>query len=166
MPFIVVSGAPQPPTPAQKASSPPGATAHVAKANMKQLGAVIQFALQKAEPPHREPAGRDSYVLGMKHLVSVVQRLSLARNLESIMAIVRRAVRDLTGAEGATFVLRDADQCYYADEDAISPLWKGQRFPLERLHQRLGDAATASRRSSRTSTPTRASRTMPTARRS
>jgi PAS domain-containing protein len=27
-------------------------------------------------------------------------------------------------------VLRDGDQCHYADEDAIGPLWKGQRFPL------------------------------------
>jgi signal transduction histidine kinase len=131
VPFIVVSGAPQAPTPAEKASSPPGAAAHVAKANMKQLGAVSQFALQKAEPAHREPVEREAYVLGMKLLVSVVQRLSMARNLESIMAIVRRAVRDLTGADGATFVLREADECYYADEDAISPLWKGKRFPLQ-----------------------------------
>ena len=37
----------------------------------------------------------------------------------------------LVGADGATFVLRDGDCCYYVDEDAISPLWKGQRFPLE-----------------------------------
>ena len=82
----------------------------------------------------------------MKHLVSVVQRLSLARNLETIMAIVRRAVRDLTGADGATFVLREGDQCYYADEDAISPLWKGQRFAMRRLHQRLDDAQSPARR--------------------
>jgi signal transduction histidine kinase len=130
VPFIVVSGAARPPTPAEKASSPPGATAHVAKADMRQLGAVIQHALQSAEPsfPAQEPG---SYVLGMKHLVTVVQRLSLARNLDTIMAIVRRAVRDLTGAEGATFVLRDGDKCHYADEDAIGPLWKGKRFPLQ-----------------------------------
>lgn len=31
----------------------------------------------------------------------------------------RRAARELTGAHGATFVLRDNDLCYYADEDAI-----------------------------------------------
>ena len=37
----------------------------------------------------------------------------------------------MTGADGATFVLRDGDFCFYADEDAISPLWKGQRFPME-----------------------------------
>jgi signal transduction histidine kinase len=46
------------------------------------------------------------------------------------MSIVRRAARELTGADGATFVLRERDQCHYADEDSISPLWKGQRFPL------------------------------------
>jgi response regulator RpfG family c-di-GMP phosphodiesterase len=34
------------------------------------------------------------------------------------------------GADGITFVIREGDQCYYADEDAISPLWKGQRFPV------------------------------------
>jgi signal transduction histidine kinase len=66
----------------------------------------------------------------MQHLVTVVQRLSLARNLETVMAIVRRAARELTGADGATFVMREDDRCYYADEDAISPLWKGQRFPM------------------------------------
>jgi hypothetical protein len=38
--------------------------------------------------------------------------------------------RRLTGADGATFVLRDDDRCFYADEDAIAPLWKGQHFPM------------------------------------
>ncbi len=40
------------------------------------------------------------------------------------------AARELTTADGATFVLRDGDRCYYVDEDAIGPLWKGQRFPM------------------------------------
>jgi len=66
----------------------------------------------------------------MQHLVTVVQRLSQARSLDAITSIVRRAARELTDADGATFVLRDQDLCYYADEDAISPLWKGQRFPM------------------------------------
>jgi putative two-component system response regulator len=65
-------------------------------------------------------------------LVGVIQRLSLARSVPDIQEIVRTAARRLTGADGATFVLRDNGKCYYADEDAISPLWKGQRFPLER----------------------------------
>ena len=64
-------------------------------------------------------------------LVRTVQELSLARSIERVMEIVRTSARRLTGADGATFVLKDGDKCYYADEDAISPLWKGSRFPLQ-----------------------------------
>ncbi|MCK6474102.1 MAG: ATP-binding protein [Planctomycetes bacterium] len=46
------------------------------------------------------------------------------------MQVIRRAARDLTSADGVTFVLRDGDQCYYAEENAIAPLWKGMRFPM------------------------------------
>jgi signal transduction histidine kinase len=67
----------------------------------------------------------------MSRLAKTVQQLSMARNLEEIMHIVRTVARQLTGADGATFVLRDGNLCYYADEDAISPLWKGSRFPME-----------------------------------
>jgi putative two-component system response regulator len=63
-------------------------------------------------------------------LIGVVQRLSLARTVDDIQEIVRAAARKLTGADGATVVLRDDDRCFYADEDAVSPLWKGQRFPM------------------------------------
>ncbi|MBX3220087.1 MAG: GAF domain-containing protein [Labilithrix sp.] len=73
----------------------------------------------------------DAYTRGMEHLVGIVQALSLARTLQSVQAIVRSAARALTGADGATFVLRDGDSSFYADEDAIGPLWKGKRFPLE-----------------------------------
>jgi signal transduction histidine kinase len=68
----------------------------------------------------------------LKLLVITVQELSLARNLETVMKIVRTAARQLTGADGATFILREGDLCFYADEDAISPLWKGSRFPMSR----------------------------------
>ena len=64
-------------------------------------------------------------------LIEVVQRLSLARDLPTIQEIVRCSARRLTGADGATFVLRDGDRCHYADEDAIEPLWKGQRFSMD-----------------------------------
>jgi signal transduction histidine kinase len=67
----------------------------------------------------------------MQRLVSVIQRLSLARDLASIMEIVRHEARALVNADGASFVLRDGDLCFYAEEEAIGPLWKGQRFPLE-----------------------------------
>ena len=64
-------------------------------------------------------------------LVETVQKLSLARNIDTITQIVRSVARKIIGADGATFVLRDNNLCYYADEDAISPLWKGSRFPIE-----------------------------------
>ncbi len=71
----------------------------------------------------------------LQRLVTTVQELSLARDITTVMSIVRKVARELTGADGATFVLRDrlssGEYCYYADEDAIGPLWKGSRFPIE-----------------------------------
>ncbi|HVY45829.1 MAG TPA: GAF domain-containing protein, partial [Minicystis sp.] len=67
----------------------------------------------------------------MRRLVAAVQELSLARDLEGVMRVVRRVARELCDADGATFVLRDEDKCFYADEDAIAPLWKGKRFPMD-----------------------------------
>jgi len=65
-----------------------------------------------------------------RRLVQAVRDLSLARDIQQIMTVVRTAARELTGADGATFILRDGDRCHYADEDAIGPLWKGQTFPM------------------------------------
>jgi signal transduction histidine kinase len=79
-------------------------------------------------PP--SPAAVPSDAPAMERLVAVVQELSMARGLATVQEIVRRAARELTGADGATFVLRDGEQCFYADEDAIAPLWKGKRFPM------------------------------------
>ncbi|WP_437623026.1 sensor histidine kinase [Sorangium sp. So ce1151] len=65
-----------------------------------------------------------------ERLICAVQELWRARDLQSILRITARAARDLTGAEGASFVLREGDLCYYAQEDAISSLWQGRRFPM------------------------------------
>ncbi|MFB9908637.1 GAF domain-containing protein [Allokutzneria oryzae] len=51
------------------------------------------------------------------------------QSLEDVYRIVRTTARARLRAHGATVVLLDGDRCYYADEDAMSPLWKGQRFP-------------------------------------
>lgn len=64
-------------------------------------------------------------------LLGAIQQLSLARSLTEIQTIVRGAARRLTGADGATVVLRREDECLYAEEDASSPLWKGQSFPID-----------------------------------
>lgn len=63
-------------------------------------------------------------------LISATSRLQQAEKLIDVQLIVRSAARGVVGADGATFVLRDGEQCFYLDEDAMSPLWKGQRFPL------------------------------------
>ncbi|HEX2266549.1 MAG TPA: sensor domain-containing diguanylate cyclase [Solirubrobacterales bacterium] len=64
-------------------------------------------------------------------LLGAVQELSLARTADDVQKVVRVAARELAAADGATFVLRDGDRCFYVDEYAIAPLWKGQKFPLE-----------------------------------
>ncbi|CAN5510005.1 HWE histidine kinase domain-containing protein [soil metagenome] len=63
-------------------------------------------------------------------LVETTEALSATRTLEDIAGVVRSAARRISGADGVTFVLRDDDQCWYLDEDAIGPMWKGMRFPL------------------------------------
>jgi len=64
-------------------------------------------------------------------LIAAIRALSSARSPRGIAQIVKRTARALVGADGATFVLLEGNQCFYLEEDAISPLWKGQRFPLE-----------------------------------
>ncbi|MDP3174219.1 MAG: HWE histidine kinase domain-containing protein [Phenylobacterium sp.] len=72
------------------------------------------------------PAGADPLFT----LVETIEALSLARTVDQVAAVVRSAARRITGADGVAFVLRDVDQCWYLDEDAIGPLWKGLRFPM------------------------------------
>lgn len=83
-----------------------------------------------SEPiPASDPA---LYIRGMERLLKAVQELSLARELTDVQRIVSTVARELTGSDGATIVLNDQGRyCYYADEDAIEPLWKGKRFPQE-----------------------------------
>lgn len=38
--------------------------------------------------------------------------------------------RRLVGSDGIALVLREGHDCHYVEEDAVSPLWKGARFPM------------------------------------
>jgi len=80
-----------------------------------------------AKPP-TAPAGLPGRI---DELTDAVARLAAASALSDVTETVTSAVRDLLGADGATFVLREDDMCFYVDENAIAPLWKGQRFPAE-----------------------------------
>src|SRR5689334_13731247 len=64
-------------------------------------------------------------------LIQLIQRLSFCRSVDSILAELRESARKLTGADGLSIILRDGDLCHYVEEDAIAPLWKGRRFPME-----------------------------------
>lgn len=80
--------------------------------------------------PGRSPLSESNLDARTRRLIAIVQELSFARTVERVHDIVKRAARELARADGATFVLRDGDQCHYVDEDAIGPLWKGKRFPM------------------------------------
>jgi two-component system sensor kinase FixL len=62
--------------------------------------------------------------------VAAVERLAAAESLDGVVQVVRDTARAICGADGVTFVLRDQDRCHYIEEDAITPLWKGRRFPM------------------------------------
>lgn len=64
-------------------------------------------------------------------LLETIERLSVARTAEEVAAVVRSAARKACAADGVTIVLREGDECCYVDEDAIGPLWKGHRFPMQ-----------------------------------
>jgi PAS domain S-box-containing protein len=68
--------------------------------------------------------------LGWQALVKAVEQFATAADLADIIAIVRATARDISGADGVCFVMRDGECCHYVEEHAIGPLWKGKRFPL------------------------------------
>jgi signal transduction histidine kinase/CheY-like chemotaxis protein len=127
IPFIFVSGFADRRQALEKQAAT-GASACVTKSTLENLTSAILESLRNEPKP--EAAAVPPSTNSVERLLTVVQELSLARNLDRIMAIIRRAARELTGADGATFVLREGNSCHYADEDAIAPLWKGQRFPM------------------------------------
>jgi GAF domain-containing protein len=58
--------------------------------------------------------------------------LALAKCPEDIIETVRGSARAIFSADGIAFVLNDDGHCHYVEENAIGPLWKGQRFPMQR----------------------------------
>lgn len=130
VPFIFVSGAANEAHVSDCLQA--GAAEFILKDHLWQLPPAVRRALgaQADRIVTREETQLRQHNKAMMRLVTVVQELSLARTMREVVEIVRHAARDLTGADGATFVLRDDDKCYYVDEDAIQPLWKGQKFPM------------------------------------
>ncbi len=59
-----------------------------------------------------------------------IEALAGARSLDAVINVLRAFARRAVGADGIAIVLRDEDQCHYIAEDAMEPLWAGQRFPI------------------------------------
>ena len=64
-------------------------------------------------------------------LVEAIDAVAAARSLDEIQGLAASAGRHITGADGATFAVRDGDRCRYVAQDAMKPLWKGRSFPLD-----------------------------------
>lgn len=64
-------------------------------------------------------------------LQDLVRGLRAKRSIEDVAQLVARTTRSLTSADGVTVVLREGDLCHYFEEDTVSELWKGQRFPAK-----------------------------------
>jgi GAF domain-containing protein len=65
-----------------------------------------------------------------KLLTVAEERLEIAPSRDAVIEVVRSTARSVLDADGVTFILRDGNLCHYVEEDAIGPLWKGQRFPM------------------------------------
>jgi two-component sensor histidine kinase len=64
------------------------------------------------------------------HLVEAIEKLAGAADADDVIAMLRTTARRLIGADGIAVILREDEQCWYVEEDAMGPLWKGQKFPL------------------------------------
>lgn len=124
IPFIVLSGNPDERRALECLKA--GANDYILKDGLWRLLPAMHYLQNKRE---RERLEHEKESLAI--LIGIIKQLSTARTMADVMAIVRTGARRLTGADGATFVLRDREHCFYADEDAIEPLWKGRRFPLQ-----------------------------------
>lgn len=93
---------------------------------MRAREEVSAATAMKPELP-RAISEEERYVRGMERLLEAVHALSLARHLEDIQRIVCMVARDLIDCDGSMIALRDGAYCYYAEEDAVEPMWKGRR---------------------------------------
>jgi len=65
-----------------------------------------------------------------KLLVEAIEKLAGADHVDDVIATLRVTARRLIGADGIAVILRENEQCWYVEEDAMGPLWKGHKFPL------------------------------------
>lgn len=67
--------------------------------------------------------------MAFAEMTQLEAKLEVAASVEEIAAAIIAVGRAMIGCDGVTFVLNDHGFCHYLDEDGISPLWKGNRYP-------------------------------------
>lgn len=65
------------------------------------------------------------------HVLDAGERLAAATSVDEVVAVLRDTARAAVGAQGISVVLEQEGRCFYAAEDAVSPLWQGQKFAAE-----------------------------------
>jgi GAF domain-containing protein len=63
-------------------------------------------------------------------MTAATEALMQAGSLAEILEILRSDVRAILRSDGVTVIMRERNQVHYVGEDAIAPLWTGQRFPI------------------------------------
>lgn len=75
--------------------------------------------------------GNVSTLARWSRLGEVAESLRGVATIEEAVQVVRFSARLIADADGITVVRREGDFVRYTAEDAVSPLWTGQRFPIE-----------------------------------
>ena len=96
----------------------------------KNIGGIILYTEIITERVRAEEKLKETNRI-LTQLLDVANQLTSARTGGDVAGIIKRAARRLIGADGVAVVLREGGMCHYMDEDAVSPLWKGQRFPMD-----------------------------------
>ena len=63
-------------------------------------------------------------------MTATTSALGKAQSLAEILEILRQSARAVLRSDGVTVVRREGDTVAYVGEDAVAPLWTGQRFPI------------------------------------
>lgn len=93
----------------------------------RESGAGVVTSQNSVGPLLAAAANRERF----RQLADAVGALMNAASRAEVIEIVRRSARAICGASGIAIVLRDGELCHYICEDSETPLWSGQRFPMD-----------------------------------
>ena len=69
-------------------------------------------------------------ISGTDVLAGAIAEIVTQSDPDAVMKIVKRAARRISRAQGVTLAFRQDNECYFAGEEAIAPLFKGMLLPL------------------------------------